>query len=78
MVVQKSELDLRVAPVGMEPLRTADISKNHIKSTKMVMKKSSPEMERSRPRESQKNDEKNLKTPEDFQIFIFVVFRISK
>jgi hypothetical protein len=44
----------------------------------MVMKKSSPEMERSRPRESQKNGEKNLKTPEDFQIFMFVVFRISK
>ena len=57
---------------GIPPLRTADISKNHIKSTKMVMKKSSPEIERSRSREFQKNGEKNLKTPESFEIFIFV------
>ena len=38
----------------------------------MVMKKSSPEIERSRSREFQKNGDKNLKTPESFEIFIFV------
>jgi hypothetical protein len=54
------------------PLRTADISKIHIKSAKMVTKNLSPEMKRSRSKESQKNGEKNLKPPESFQIFIFV------
>ena len=47
-------------------------------SRKNAEKKLSPEMKRSRPTESQKIIEKSLKTPERFEIFIFVVFRISK
>ena len=58
--------------MGSLSLRTADISKIHIKSAKMVTKNLSPEMKRSRSKESQKNGEKNLKPPESFQIFIFV------
>ena len=44
----------------------------------MVTTKISPEMKRSRPTESHKIIEKCLKTPERFEIFIFVVFGISK
>ena len=71
------KLVYRVGPFKDKPI-FPNISKIHIKSTKMVTKKISPEMKRSRPTESQKIIEQSLKTLERLEIFIFVVFRISK
>ena len=44
---------------GGGSLRTAEISKNHIKSTKMAVQKLSPPIERSRREEFGKNAKKN-------------------
>ena len=56
---------------GGGSLRTAEISKNHIKSTKMAVQKLSPPIERSRRKEFQKNTLKNIKVSETIKIVLF-------
>ena len=46
---------VRIDTTGGDSLRTADISKNHIKSTKILVKKLGPPIERSRREEFEKN-----------------------
>ena len=53
-------------------LRTAEISKNHIKSTKMAVQKLSLPIERSRRKESGKNTKKIFKGLESIEIVFFV------
>ena len=50
---------------GSGALRTAQISKIHIKSNFDAVKKSRPFLKRSRAKESQKNTEKIRKAPEN-------------